>query len=49
MSHTVPSLLELALVDDVDDVELEVSATDPLEDDPAVDSPDSAGAVDTPG
>jgi len=51
MSHTTPSLLELASVDEADEVEveLEVSAADPLEDDPAVDSADSAGAVETPG
>ena len=53
MSHTTPLLLELASVDEDDEVELavelEVSAADTLEDDPAVDSADSAGAVETPG
>lgn len=51
MSHTVPSLPELALVDDDDDddVELVLSAGGPPEDDPAVDSPDPPGAVETPG
>jgi hypothetical protein len=49
MSHTVPSPVELVLVDDVEEVELELSAPDPLDDDPAVDSSDPAGAVETPG
>jgi len=51
MSQTMPLLLELASADEVDEVEVElkVSAADALEDDPAVDSADSAGAVETPG
>ncbi len=47
MSHTTPSPVELVLVVDVE--ELELSAADPVEDDPAVESPDSAGAVEMPG
>jgi hypothetical protein len=50
MSHTTPSLVELVLVDDVEEVELELSAADPLDDDPAaVDSADPAVAVETFG
>jgi len=48
MSHTMPALVELVLVDDVEEVELELSAAASLDDDPAVDSPDPAGAVETP-
>ena len=48
MSHTTPSLVELVLVDDVEEVELELSAADPLDDDSAaVDSADPAVAVET--
>jgi hypothetical protein len=47
MSHTTPSPVELVLEDDVEEVEL--AAPDPLDDDPAVDSSDPAGAVETPG
>ena len=49
MSHTTPSLVELVLVDDVEEVELELSAADPLDDDPVVDSSDPAGTVETLG
>ena len=50
MSHTMPSLVELVLVGDVEEVELELSAADPLDDDSAaVDSADPADAVETPG
>lgn len=49
MSQTTPSPVELVPVDDAEELELELSATDPLDDEPAVDSSDPAGAVETPG
>jgi len=49
MSHTMPSLVELVLVEEVEEVEVELSAAEPPDDDPAVDSSDPAGVVETPG
>jgi hypothetical protein len=50
MSHTTPSPVELVLVEDDEEVELELSTADPLEDDAAaVDLRTPADAVETSG